>query len=75
MENIKEFFCPKCNGVRWRTVVKGKNFKCRECGFVGVGMLKPFGSYSGFKTHLSNTRWRRFINWVKKLFKKGEKKK
>ena len=27
------YFCPECNGFRWRNLRRGKIFKCRECGY------------------------------------------
>ena len=26
--------CPNCRADRWRTVVKGEQWRCRRCGYV-----------------------------------------
>jgi len=29
----KPTHCPKCGYKKWKTVVKGKTYKCRQCGY------------------------------------------
>ncbi len=33
--------CPKCEGTRWKTVVKNKHYQCRKCGYITNQTLKP----------------------------------
>lgn len=35
-----KYECPRCHASRWKTVVKGLKYKCRNCGFEGAGILK-----------------------------------
>ncbi len=35
------YFCPECNGYTWRSLRRGKIYKCRKCGYSkGEGVKK-----------------------------------
>ena len=38
MKTFSKHFCLECGGSRWRTKEKGKLYKCRMCGFIGIGV-------------------------------------
>jgi len=33
-EEYKVYICPDCGNTKWRTVKKGRKWKCRQCGFI-----------------------------------------
>jgi ribosomal protein L37AE/L43A len=75
LENENKFYCPKCNGTRWKTRTKGKEYQCRSCGFVGLGLSKPkveelVGDVAGFKLAPEINWWQKVWNFIKRLFKK-----
>ncbi len=69
------FYCPKCGGSRWKTVIKGKLYKCRECGFVGIGLFKiddPRVQKKRPKPEEIKLKWwQRFIKWIQSLWHKN----
>jgi len=34
-----KFVCRECRGTRWKTVAKGKEFRCLKCGKTNTGVL------------------------------------
>lgn len=80
MKNIT-IRCPKCNGTRWKTKIKGKEYQCRSCGFIGVGLLKPKMVDQFTKTFVARNItkidletklkwWQKICKFIINLFKK-----
>jgi len=34
---MAKYICPKCSKSRWKTLIKGKKYKCRNCGHIQEG--------------------------------------
>ena len=62
------FYCPNCNGVRWKTRIKDKEYQCRKCGYIGFGLSKPKTPEvsEGVKLKWWQKLWDWFVNLLRK---------
>ena len=62
------FYCPKCNGTRWKTKHKLLDYLCRICGFIGVGLSNPKGEEEIIPIKKVDW-WKELFIFVVKFFK------